>query len=301
MSEYRELAKLQSTYVEALPKLVSKDSRIHTTYNQAVAATGRLSSVEPNLQNIPIRTELGRKIRNAFVASKGKALVAADYSQIELRLAAIIAKDKAFIKAFNDGSDIHKRTAAEVLGIKESEVTKAQRRSAKAINFGIMYGMGPRALSKATKSTLSEAKEFIEKYFEIHSSVKKYLDKTKQKAHDDGYVETLFGRKRYFPEIESGIPMLVAQAERMAINMPLQGTQADIVKLAMIDVDKWLKKEKLGAKMLLQVHDEIVLEVEKKDVDKVMKGIKKVMESIASYEVPLIVEVESGKNWGLMK
>jgi DNA polymerase I len=301
MSEYRELAKLQSTYVEALPRLAQKDNRVHTSFNQAVTSTGRLSSSEPNLQNIPIRTDLGREIRKAFIAPKGKVLIAADYSQIELRLLAILAKDKPFIGAFNSGADIHTRTAAEILEIKETDVTKAQRRNAKAINFGIMFGMGPKALSRSTGTTMTEAKEYIAKYFEIHSSVKNFIDKTKAKAHDDGYVETLFGRRRYFPEIESGIPMLIAQAERMAVNLPVQGAEADIMKLAMIKVDEWLKQNDLQVTMLLQVHDEIVFEAKKADAEKVAKKIKEVMESVASYEVPLVVDVEIGKNWGEMK
>lgn len=301
MSEYRELAKLQSTYVESLPKLVQKDNRVHTTYNQTVTSTGRLSSTDPNLQNIPIRTDLGREIRKAFIAPKGKVLIAADYSQIELRLAGILAKDEAFIKAFKEGADIHTRTAAEILDIKESDVTKSQRRDAKAINFGIMYGMGPRALARSTGTTMSQAKDYIDKYFSIHTAIKRYIDKTKLQAHEVGYVETLFGRKRYFPEIESGIPMLIAQAERMAVNMPLQGTAADIMKFAMIKVDKWIKKTKSDAKVLLQVHDEIVLEVEKEDATKVAKKIKSLMEAVAEFEVPLVVDVEIGKNWGEMK
>jgi DNA polymerase-1 len=301
ISEYRELTKLQSTYVDALPKLVKEDGRIHSSFNQTVAATGRLSSSDPNLQNIPIKTELGREIRKAFVAPKGKVLIAADYSQIELRLAAIIAKDKPFIKAFNEGADIHTRTAAEMWEVSEEDVTKEQRRAAKAINFGILYGMGPRALSKSAGVSFSEAKEFIDRYFEIHQSIREYMETTKEQAHEDGYVETLFGRRRYLPEIESGVPMLVAAAERMAINMPMQGTQADIVKKAMLAVDGWLKTSGWPAKMLLQVHDELVLEVEKDAAPAVAKGLKEIMEGIAEFNVPLAVDVEIGPNWGEMK
>ena len=301
LSEYRELTKLQSTYVEALPKLVGKDGRVHTSFNQTVAATGRLSSSDPNLQNIPIKTELGREIRRAFVAPRGKVLVAADYSQIELRLAAVIAHDKPFIAAFREGADIHTRTAAEVWGVAEDRVTKEQRRAAKAINFGILYGMGPRSLSRSTGLSMEEAKHFIDRYFEIHHAIGDYLDSTKLKAHADGYVETLFGRRRYLPEIQSGVPMLVASAERMAINMPVQGTAADIMKMAMLRVDGWLAQSQLPAKLLLQVHDELVLEVDKSVVASVVAGIKEMMESVADYEVPLLVEVDSGKNWGEMK
>ncbi len=301
LSEYRELTKLQSTYVEALPKLVAKDGRVHTSFNQTVAATGRLSSSDPNLQNIPIKTELGREIRKAFVAPRGKILVAADYSQIELRLAAVIAKDKPFIQAFQEGADIHTRTAAEVWEVAQEKVTSEQRRAAKAINFGILYGMGPRSLSRSTGLSMEEAKHFIERYFEIHHAIREYLDQTKIKAHTDGYVETMFGRRRYLPEIQSGVPMLVASAERMAINMPVQGTAADIMKMAMLRVDGWLKKSQWPARLLLQVHDELVLEVEKAAVESVMAGVKEMMESVASFEVPLVVDVESGKNWGEMK
>lgn len=301
LSEYRELTKLQSTYVEALPKLVAQDGRVHTSYNQTVAATGRLSSSDPNLQNIPVKTELGREIRRAFVAPRGRVLVAADYSQIELRLAAVIAQDKPFIAAFREGADIHTRTAAEVWGVEEEQVTKEQRRAAKAINFGIIYGMGPRSLSRSTGLTMDQAKEFIDRYFQIHHAVRDYLDHTKVLAHTQGYVETLFGRRRSFPEIQSGVPMLVAQAERMAINMPVQGTEADIMKMAMLRVDGWLAKSQWPASMLLQVHDELVLEVDKDAVAAVARGVREMMEGVGAFEVPLVVDIEVGKNWGEME
>lgn len=301
ISEHRELSKLQSTYVETLPKLVDKNGRVHTTYNQTVAATGRLSSSDPNLQNIPIKTELGREIRKAFVAPRGKRLIGADYSQFELRLAAIIAKDQPFIDAFRDGADIHVRTAAQVWDVAEADVTKEQRRAAKAINFGILYGMGPRSLSRSTGLSFTDAKVFIDRYFEIHHAIRDYLDATKLKAHKDGYVETLFGRRRYLPEIHSGVPMLIAQAERMAINMPIQGTQADLMKKAMLAVDGWLSQSQLPATMLLQVHDELVLEVEKDAADAVASGVKDIMEGVASFDVPLVVDVQIGANWGDLK
>lgn len=301
ISEYRELAKLQSTYVEALPELVGSDGRLHTTFNQTVTATGRLSSSNPNLQNIPIKTELGNKIRQAFIADKGRKLLALDYSQIELRLVAHLAKDKFFISAFNEGADIHTRTAAEIAGIKEAEVTKEQRRAAKAVNFGVIYGMGPRALAHDTGMSFNEAQDFIDRYFTLHKSVREYLDGTKAFAHTEGYVETLFGRRRYLPELESGLPMLVAAGERMAINMPVQGTAADLMKKAMIEVHGWLKQSGWPAKMLLQVHDEIVIEVASDAVDKVAKGIKEIMENIADLSVPLVVDVEVGTNWGDME
>ncbi len=301
IGEFRELSKLQSTYVEALPKLVDKNGRIHTTYNQTIAATGRLSSSDPNLQNIPIKTELGREIRKAFVAPRGKRLIAADYSQIELRLVSVIAKDQPFIQAFQEGVDIHTRTAAEVWEIDEKDVTKEQRRAAKAINFGILYGMGPHALARAANTTFAEAKTFIDRYFQIHHAIRTYLDETKLKAHTDGYVETLFGRRRYFPELESGVSQLVAAAERMAINMPVQGTAADLMKKSMLAVDGWLKQSGLPATMLLQVHDELVFEVDKDAVEAVAHGIKQMMEGVASFEVPLIVDIEVGTNWGEME
>jgi len=301
IKQYRELAKLQSTYVEALPKLVGKDGRIHTSFNQTIAATGRLSSSDPNLQNIPIKTDLGNEIRKTFVAGKGKRLIAADYSQIELRLASIIAGDKPFIKAFKEGVDIHIRTAAQVFNLDEDKVTKNDRRKAKAVNFGILYGMGPRSLARSTDMKFEEAKDFIDRYFQIHHAFRDYMDKTKAKAHKLGYVETLFGRRRQLPEIESGVPQLIAMAERMAVNMPIQGTQADILKLAMIAVNSWLKQSGWPAILLLQVHDELILECEVDAVNAVAKGLKEIMESITEYEVPLVVDVEVGKNWGEMK
>ncbi|MFH1142675.1 MAG: DNA polymerase I, partial [Candidatus Uhrbacteria bacterium] len=300
VEEYRELAKLASTYVDALPKLVAKDGRVHSSFNQVVTTTGRLSSSDPNLQNIPIRTELGREIRKAFVAGKNKVLLSSDYSQIDLRVVTIITKDKAFMKAFNDGADIHTRTASEVWNIPEDKVTKSQRRSAKAINFGIIYGMGPRALAASTDLTFSEAQIFIEDYLNAHPALQKYLEETKESAHELGYVETMFGRRRYLPELDSGVHMLVAAAERMAINMPVQGAASDIMKIAMIKVFKWLQ-DKDDIKMLLQVHDELVFEVAKDKVESYGKKIKSIMEEAVDLGVPLVVDVEAGKNWGEMK
>ncbi|MEK7105160.1 MAG: DNA polymerase I [Patescibacteria group bacterium] len=299
--EYRELAKLVSTYVDALPNMVQKDGRIHTTFDQTGTATGRISSLTPNLQNIPIKSERGREIRKAFIADERNVLIAADYSQIELRLVAIMAKDESFLRAFKEGADIHKRTAAEIFEIQETEVTKDQRRAAKTVNFAVLYGMGARNLAKSTGLSFSDAKMFIEKYFEIHHAVKDYMDAAKTRAHTEGFVETFYGRKRYFPEMHSGVGMLVAQAERMAANMPIQGTEADIVKMAMIEIDTWLTQEKIEAHQLLQVHDEIVLEVSKKDAERVGKQIKKIMEGVVSFEIPMIAEVHVGKNWGEME
>lgn len=301
ISEYREIAKLQSTYVEALPKLVAADGRIHTTYNPAVAATGRLSSTDPNLQNIPTRTELGREIRKAFVADSGKILVAMDYSQIELRLAAAFAEDSGFIDAFQADKDIHAVTAAQVLGKEESEVTKAERSAAKAINFGILYGMGVRNLAKSTGFSQEDAKSFMAKYFDLHKGINEYMDRMKEFAHNNGYVETEDGRRRYLPEINSHVPMLRAAAERMAINMPIQGTQADLLKRAMISIEAWIKKASADITMLLQVHDELIFEVAESDVEKIIEPIKEIMTTAWKGKVPLKVNVETGKNWGELK
>ncbi|MBI2485008.1 DNA polymerase I [Candidatus Uhrbacteria bacterium] len=302
IGEYRELAKLKSTYVDALPELVGKDGRIHTTFNQAVAATGRLSSSEPNLQNIPIRTEIGRQIRRAFVAPRGRVFVSADYSQIELRIAAIMAKDKPFLEAFKSGADVHTHTAAQMFGIPDGEVTKDQRRAAKAINFGILYGMGPRALSRNAGVSFEEARNYIARYFEIHHAIADYIAETKIKVRTDGYVETLSGRRRYIPEISSGVPQLVAAAERMAVNMPIQGTEADILKEAMITAEAYIQEHmKEKARMLLQVHDELLFEVIDGATEEFSKKIKKIMEGVVSYEIPMVVEVHTGKNWGEIK
>ena len=301
--EYREIAKLKSTYVDALPELVAGDGRIHTSFNQAVTSTGRLSSSNPNLQNIPIRTELGREIRKAFVAPRGHVLVAADYSQIELRLAAIIAKDEPFLKAFREGVDIHTRTASEMFNIEEDKISKEQRGAAKAINFGILYGMGAHALARNVGVSFVEAKNYIEKYFEIHHAIADYVAEIKTKIRTDGYVETLSGRRRYIPEIDSGLPQLIAAAERMAVNMPIQGTEADILKQAMIEARELISREydPDKVKMLLQVHDELVFEVKNSVAEEFMKKIKKTMEGVVSYEIPMVVDVSSGKNWGLLK
>ncbi|MFA6522041.1 MAG: DNA polymerase I [Patescibacteria group bacterium] len=301
ISQFREFSKLKSTYVDALPLLLKSDGRIHTTYNQTVAATGRLSSSDPNLQNIPTRTELGQEIRKAFVAPRGSVLLSMDYSQFELRLVAVMAHDKAFIEAFQKGADIHRVVAAQILGKKDEDVTKAERQAAKAINFGILYGMGPRHLARSTGFEMDVAKKFIDKYFELHPGIQKYIDSMKEKAKKDGYVETLFGRKRYLPDIDSGIQMLVSGAERMAVNMPVQGTQADLVKMAMIEVHKWMQKQDIPLKLLLQVHDELVFELAEKDLKKVMEPIREIMQGIWKSEVPLIVDCEAGHSWGTLE
>jgi DNA polymerase-1 len=266
-----------------------------------VAATGRLSSTDPNLQNIPIRTEAGRRIRRAFIAEEGNVLVSCDYSQIELRLAAALSKDPVMTEAFLHGEDIHRATAARIWGIKLNEVTGEQRRAAKAINFGILYGQGAHGLSVTAGISYADAKVFIEKYFQVYAKFRAYIEETKALARTLGYVETLFGRKRPTPEILSSIPMLRAQAERMAVNMPLQGTAADLMKLAMIEVDKKLSTVCAEARMLLQVHDEVVLEVPAKDAKRVAQFVKETMENVEKVGVPIVVEMKIGENWEEME
>ncbi len=299
--QHRELAKLLSTYIDTLPLLADDEGRIHTTFNQAVASTGRLSSSDPNLQNIPVRTELGRKIRRAFVAAPGTEFVGCDYSQIELRVVTALAKDKKMLQAFKSGADIHTSTAAEIWGVDPNDVTKDQRRAAKAINFGIIYGQGPMGLSQSAGISFAEAKDFIAKYFDTYKGIKTYLEATKVKARKNGYVETLFGRRRYIPDIVSGVHALQAAAERMAVNMPAQGTSADLMKLAMIKAAEGLPSVSKDARLLLQVHDELLLEVPKRDVQTVASYIKETMERIEDIGVPIIVDAKAGKNWEEMK
>ena len=301
IGDYREVAKLLSTYVDALPNLTDTNGRVHTTFNQTIAATGRLSSTEPNLQNIPIRTELGRKIRRGFIAQDGYLLLSCDYSQIELRVIAALAKDEKMLDAFRRGVDIHTATAAAIWHVDLDKVTKDQRRAAKAINFGIIYGQGPQGLSKAAGVPFEEAKQFIAEYFHVYSGIREYLDQTKALAHAQGYVETLFGRRRPLSDINSPLPQLRAAAERMAINMPVQGTSADLIKLAMIEIAKELPSFSRVAKMLLQVHDELVFEVPENEVAKFAPRITEIMESVEKIGVPIVVEAKAGKNWEEMK
>lgn len=296
ITQYREVTKLKSTYVDTLPQQVDEQSRIHTTFNITVAQTGRLSSVDPNLQNIPVRTELGKRIRTAFVAGKGNVLVSADYSQFELRIAAALSGDKGMIKAFNSDSDIHVETAAAIYGIPSDEVTKTQRYSAKAVNFGIMYGQGPHGLSAGTGMPFGEARDFIAKYFEIRPELKKYIDSLREKAKDDGYVETLLGRRRPTPDVHSSNFAVREGAYRAAINMPVQGTAADLMKLAMTAVEDKLLE--LKAEQLLQIHDSILIECPKGEADRVADVLKTTMESIYKLPVKLKVDVTTGKNWG---
>jgi DNA polymerase-1 len=300
--EFRELTKLKSTYIDALPALLDPETgRLHTSYNQTVTATGRVSSSEPNLQNIPVRTELGREIRRAFVAEKGHVFVAADYSQIELRLVAAIAGAKKMIEAFKQGEDIHRRTAATVWGREPEAVTAEERRAAKAVNFGVIYGMGPHGLAEGTGLSLSEAKEFIRKYFEAYPEIRDYIELTKELARRQGYVETVFGRRRYLPEIDSSVPAVRAAAERMAINHPIQGTAADLLKMAMIRLHDQLKKKQPAAKLILTVHDEVLIECPEKEAQEVAKIMKQEMEGAHRFSVPIVVDLKTGKNWGEMK
>lgn len=296
ITQYREATKLKNTYVDTLPKQVDEHSRLHTTFSLTIAQTGRLSSADPNLQNIPIRTELGKHIRTAFVAGKGKVLVSADYSQFELRIAAALSGDKGMIEAFNNDEDIHIETAADIYGIPSKEVTKQQRYAAKAVNFGIMYGQGPHGLSVGTGMPFGEARDFIAKYFEIRPQLKKYIDSLREKAKDDGYVENLLGRRRPTPDVHSSNFAVREAAYRAAINMPVQGTAADLMKLAMVAVDKEL--EPLQAKQLLQIHDSILIECPTGQAERVAKILKDKMEGIYKLPVKLKVDVTTGKNWG---
>lgn len=292
----RELAKLKNTYVDALPLLADKNGRIHTTFNQNIVSTGRLSSTSPNLQNIPIRTELGRKIRNAFVPDDGNVFVSADYSQFELRLAAVLANDKVMIADFNSDIDIHTKTASEVYGIPIEKITKTQRRNAKVINFGVLYGMSPHGLSAATGMGFIEAKKFIDQYFDLRKPIRKYINNILNHARGDGYVETYFGRRRPTPDVLSSNFMVRSGAERAAANMPLQGTEADLMKLAMIEVDK--KLVGIG-EQILQVHDSILVECPINNADKVADILRDTLENIApELNIRLKVDVSIGNSWG---
>jgi len=296
--EHRGLAKLKSTYTDKLPRLVNKATgRLHTSYHQAVTATGRLSSSDPNLQNIPIRTEEGRKIRQAFIARPGYRIVAADYSQIELRIMAHLSGDKGLLAAFAEGRDIHAATAAEVFGVALDKVTPDQRRSAKAINFGLIYGMSAWGLGRQLHIEQGQAKVYIDRYFDRYPGVARYMERIRAQAAEEGFVETVFGRRLYLPEIRSQNRARRQGAERTAINAPMQGTAADIIKRAMIDVDAWLRQGELDAWMVMQVHDELVFEVAEGQVERFIEQVKARMQGAAELEVPLIVEAESGANW----
>jgi DNA polymerase-1 len=296
--EYRSLAKLVGTYTEKLPAMINPDTgRVHTSFHQAVAATGRLSSSDPNLQNIPIRTEAGRRIRRAFIAEDGQMLVAADYSQIELRIMAHLSSDAGLLAAFRDGLDVHRATAAEVFGGTPESVTADQRRAAKAINFGLMYGMGPHGLARQLGIGRGQAQEYIDTYFRRYPGVRDFMQAMRERARRQGFVETLFGRRLHLDDIRAKSQAARAGAERAAINAPMQGTAADIVKRAMISVDAWLREAQLPAAIVLQVHDELVLEVAHDSVGEVSRGLVERMEAAATLDVPLVVDVGHGPNW----
>jgi DNA polymerase-1 len=300
--DYRELAKLKSTYVDALVEQVhARTGRVHTSYNQAGTVTGRIASSEPNLQNIPIRTEVGRQVRKAFIARQGWLLAAVDYSQIELRVVAHMARDQAMIKAFQAGQDIHAITAAAIYDLPLDEVSKEQRRHAKAINFGLIYGMSPYGLTQTTDLTLAEAEDFVKAYFTRFPGVKKYLDNMRKQAREEGFVETMMGRKRFFPHLSTASNVNVQRREeREAINAPIQGTAADIMKKAMIEVDRMLSQKNLQSKILLQVHDELVLETPRGEISRTIPLVKSAMEGVAELDVPLVTEARVGQNWGEM-
>jgi DNA polymerase-1 len=295
--EWRQLTKLKSTYVDALPLLCSDDSRVHTSFNQAVAATGRLSSADPNLQNVPIRTEWGQRIRRAFVADPGMVLVSADYSQIELRVLAHVTGEEDLIAAFARGEDIHRRTAAEVYGVDPEAVSKDQRRIAKVVNFGVVYGLSDFGLARDTGMTREEAADFIERYFANFPRVTEWLEKTRQHARQWGWVETFNGRRRHLPDIRAANRAIRQGAERMAVNMPIQGGAADIMKRAMIDCDLALRREASNARLLLQVHDELVLEVPESEQEALVPLVREAMGGAADLRVPLDVDVKVGRNW----
>lgn len=296
--QHRSMSKLKSTYTDALPlQVCAQTGRIHTSYHQAVAATGRLSSSDPNLQNIPVRTEAGRRVRKAFIAPPAKKILAADYSQIELRIMAHLSGDAGLVSAFLEGADVHRATAAEVFGVAQQDVTPDQRRSAKAINFGLIYGMSAFGLAKQLGIGRQEAQLYVDRYFEKYPGVKDYMNSTRQIAAEQGYVETLFGRRLYLPDINAKNGLLRQAAERTAINAPMQGTAADIIKRAMLSVDEWLSASHFDAVMIMQVHDELVFEVAESQLDEVSAIVRKKMQDAAHLHVPLIVDTGIGNNW----
>ena len=299
--EYRKYTKLESTYVDALLRLMDKDGRVHTLFDQVSTATGRISSLEPNLQNIPVRTELGRQIRRAFVASEGKMLVDADYSQIELRVLAHMSADETMLEAFREGQDIHARTAAEVYSVPLDEVTPAMRSAAKAVNFGIVYGISDFTLAKNISSTRQEARDFIERYFQKYPGVKQYMERMVALGKQQGYVETLLGRRRYLPELKSGNYNVRAFGERCAMNSPIQGTAADIIKMAMIRVERALREQGLASRLILQVHDELIVEAPEEECDRVRRLLIECMEGVLALDVPLKIDLSMGRDWRACK
>jgi DNA polymerase-1 len=297
--EYRKLTKLKNTYVDALPDLIHPSTgRVHTSFNQTIAATGRLSSVNPNLQNIPIRTEIGKQMRKAFKPAESSSfIISADYSQIELRIMAHLSGDEKMCSSFESGQDIHVATAAQVFDIPLSEVTEDQRRKAKEINFGIIYGMSKYGLSNRLEITVQEAEEFIFNYFATYPKIQDFMRKTISEADKRGYVTTMKGRRRYMPQIHSSNRQLREFAERTSINTPIQGSAADMIKIAMIDIHHSIKEANLKTKMILQVHDELVFEVPAKEIDEIKSLVKKRMEDALKLRVPVKVEIGTGKNW----
>jgi DNA polymerase-1 len=300
--DYRQLSKIKSTYIDALPNLINtKTGRVHTSFNQTRTATGRLSSSEPNLQNIPARGELGKEVRQAFIAPPGSYLLAADYSQIDLRCLAHLSQDKSLLDAFRRDEDIHSATAAQVFGVEPSAVTPDMRRVAKTVNFGVIYGMSDYGLEQATGLSREEATQFIAAYFEKYPGVKQYLESTKEQAREKGYVQTILGRRRSIPEINSQNRQVREAAERMAINMPVQGTSADIIKVAMINLDGEMEKRKLESKTLLQVHDELIFEVPEAEVEEMRQLVPEIMSTALELSIPIKVAIKVGQNWGEME
>jgi len=296
--EHRTLSKLKSTYTDKLPRSINPESgRVHTTYSQTTAVTGRLSSNEPNLQNIPIRTSAGRRIRSCFIAPSGAKIVSADYSQIELRIMAHLSGDESLRRAFSEGEDIHRATAAEVFGVPLGQVEPDQRRVAKVINFGLIYGMSSFGVAQNLGIDRGTAQTYIERYFARYPGARRYMDETRRRAKELGYVETVFGRRLWLPELKSGAPVRRQAAERAAINAPMQGTAADLIKLAMVAVQGFLEREKLGSKLIMQVHDELVLEVPEAEIDSVTRNVRELMQNVHQLDVPLVVEVGVGASW----
>jgi DNA polymerase-1 len=296
--EHRALSKLKSTYTDKLPKSVNpRTGRVHTTYSQTTAVTGRLSSNDPNLQNIPIRTPAGRRIRECFIAPPGAKIVSADYSQIELRIMAHLSGDENLRRAFLEGEDVHRATAAEVFGVPLDKVEPDHRRVAKVINFGLIYGMSSFGVAQNLGIDRGTAQTYVDRYFARFPGAKRYMDETRKKAKDVGYVETVFGRRLWLPELKSGAPVRRQAAERQAINAPMQGSAADLIKLAMIAVQKWLDEAKLKTQLIMQVHDELVLEVPDPEIPVVKVRLVELMQSVAKLDVPLIADIGEGENW----
>ena len=295
--EYRQLTKLKSTYADGLANYIGPDGRIHGTFNQTITATGRISSTEPNLQNIPVRMELGRLIRKVFVPQEGYVFIDADYSQIELRILAHCSGDAHLIQAYREAQDIHRMTASQVFKTPFDEVTDLQRRNAKAVNFGIVYGISSFGLSQDLSITRKEASQYIESYFETYPGIKKFLDDSVTHAKEEGYAVTLFGRRRPIPELKSSNFMQRNFGERVAMNVPIQGTAADIMKIAMIGVNRELKEKRMKSRMILQVHDELLIETHPDEIETVKEILKRQMETAASLDVPLIADMQVGKNW----